>query len=100
MIEIIKNEELIDIYKQWADEDPIFNKAAEYLEKGYIKDSNLNWNVKCRDQIRQLRSNGESFEKIHSRVKKHISIESIKSQLYVSGLAEWTARTVYYQLKK
>ena len=100
MIEIIKNDQLIELYKEWADEDPIFHKAAEYLENGRIRESNLNWNVKCRNKIREHRKNGWEWERIHKLVKKHVSLETLKSQLYVNGIAELTARQVYYQLKK
>ena len=100
MIEIIKNDDLIELYKQWADEDPIFNKAAEYLVNGHIRESSLNWNVKCRNKIREHRKNGHDWERIHKLVKKHVSLETLKSQLYVNGIAELTARQVYYQLKK
>ena len=100
MIEIIKNDDLIDLYKQWADEDPIFHKAAEYLEHGHIRKSKLRWNVKCRNQIRHLRKNGWEWERIHKIVKKHVSVKTLKSQLYVNSIAEITARQVYYQLRK
>ena len=100
MIEIIKNDQLIELYKQWADEDPIFHKAAEYLENGHIRESNLNWNVKCRNQIRELRRNGYDWDHIHSLVRNHVSVATLKSQLNVNGIAEVTARLVYYQLKK
>ena len=100
MIEIIKNDDLIELYKQWADEDPVFHKAAEYLENGRIRKSNLNWNVKCRNQIRELRRNGYDWDHIHSLVRNHVSVATLESQLNVNGIAELTARQVYYQLKK
>ena len=100
MIEIIKNDQLIELYKEWADEDPVFHKAAEYLENGHIRESNLNWNVKCRNQIRELRRNGYDWDHIHSLVRNHVSVATLKSQLNVNGIAELTARQVYYQLKK
>ena len=100
MIEIIKNDQLIELYKEWADEDPVFHKAAEYLENGHIRESNLNWNVKCRNQIRELRRNGYDWDHIHSLVRNHVSVATLESQLNVNGIAELTARQVYYQLKK
>ena len=88
-------------YKKYAEEgDKFFSNGLETLENGYIKDSNLDWNVKCRNKIREHRKNGWEWERIHKLVKKHVSLETLKSQLYVNGIAELTARQVYYQLKK
>jgi predicted regulator of amino acid metabolism with ACT domain len=34
MIEVIKGDELIQLYYEYAEEDPIFYKAIEYLKNG------------------------------------------------------------------
>lgn len=99
MIEIVPNRELIHLYREWAKEDPVFYKAAEYLEFGQVRNSSINWNTKFKDRIRELRRNGKSWEWIFLRVKKDISMKTLKRQLKESNVAESTARNCYYSLK-
>ena len=87
-------------YRKYAKEDKFFSNGLETLENGHIRESSLNWNVKCRNKIREHRKNGWEWERIHKLVKKHISVATLKSQLNSNGIAEVTARLVYYQLKK
>ena len=98
MIQIVPNNELIELYREWAKNDPIFLKAVEYLETGGIKRSRLNFNVKCRDRIRELRRNGKSWEFIHD-LFPGASIETLKTQLHKNNMAEDTAKNCYYKLK-
>lgn len=99
MIEIVPNTELIHLYRKWAKEDPVFEKAAEYLERGEIRDSNINWNTKLKDRIRELRHNGKTWNEIFVHVKKDISMTTLKRQLTESNMAESTARNCYYALR-
>jgi len=37
MIEVVKGDELIQLYYEYAEEDPIFYKAIEFIENGKIE---------------------------------------------------------------
>ena len=98
LIEIIPTSELPNLYREWAKEDPIFNKAVEFLETGQISESNLNWNRKVKERINELRKKME-WDDIYQLVKKECSLATIKQQSLVHCMQESTARNVYYRLK-
>jgi hypothetical protein len=98
MIEVTPTPDLIPLYREWANEDPIFAKAAEFLEKGYIENSKLNWNRKVRDRLRDLRRT-KDWDEIYQLCKKNCSLSTLKRQMSYYDMEESTARNVYYCLK-
>ena len=90
------------IYQRYKDNPPDEMRAfIRWFESGKKppKDSSINWNVRLRDRIRELRKNGKSFEEIHSMCKQNISLSSVKQQIRTNTVSNTTARSAYYVLK-
>ena len=90
------------IYKRYKDNPPDEMKAfVKWYESGKKppKDSQINWNVKLRDRIREMRKNGKSFKEIHAMCKQNLSLKTVKEQIKCDAVAPGTARSAYYQLK-
>lgn len=90
------------IYQRYKENTPDEMKPfIRWFESGRKppEDSSINWNVKLRGRIRELRKNGKSFEEIHELVKKNMSLSSVKAQIKTNTVSNATARNAYYQAK-
>ena len=90
MIEVTPTSELPALYREWAKEDPIFYKAAEYIENGCKRDQVSNENKKLKALLKDI--DIEAF----SKYQRSVSAERVKKVALYKTLtvADTTARSL------